>query len=206
MKRPITTLTVPLALALFVTACGGDDDGSTDGTGESEGGSDGTGSTDGGDGEGDSDGPGSTGGGDGGATAGDPTSGGDPSTGGDSSTGGATSGGETGDPTATGGGGTGFASDVYPIIAANCSCHVEGAPNDLAMPDAQTAYGNLVDVMSPRVEKVRVVPGDSASSYIIEKLTTDPPQAGERMPRGRDPLSDADIATIAAWIDDGANP
>lgn len=204
----MTRLTLSLALTVSLAACGDDGGDDTDGAGTTDattddGGSDGT---DAGDGDGDSDDSsdpsgGSTGDDSAGSTDGTDDSGG--STGGDGTGGGGSDGGSDG---GTGGGGMSFASDVYPIIAANCSCHVNGAPADLSMADAATAHGNLVGMMSSRVDKIRVVAGDSASSYVIEKLTMDPPEAGDRMPKDNPMLGQGDIDTIAAWIDSGANP
>jgi len=58
---------------------------------------------------------------------------------------------------------------------------------------------------------IRVVPGDSASSYLIHKLTEDVPCSGARMPRPSEfgPANRLDataIATIRRWIDEGAHP
>jgi hypothetical protein len=56
---------------------------------------------------------------------------------------------------------------------------------------------------------VRVKPGDPEHSYLYRKVADSQPCDGERMPhRGMVltvmPLPDADIATIRAWIADGA--
>ncbi len=80
------------------------------------------------------------------------------------------------------GGGTSFSHDVAPIFQANCSrCH--GA----SITDYNTLTGSGL-----------IVSGDSQNSHIIQIL-----QAGI-MPRGGRRLSDADIQTIANWIDAGA--
>jgi hypothetical protein len=99
---------------------------------------------------------------------------------------------------------------VYgPIIAANCSCHVSGAPAGLAMPDAATAYTNLVGVTATQNDTMpRVDPNDSANSYIWHKVSgthLDVGGSGVQMPRNRAPLGQADIDALAAWIDAGAN-
>ena len=51
---------------------------------------------------------------------------------------------ESGDGDGDGDGDLSFEADVYPIISANCSCHVLGAPAMLAMPDAATAHMLLI--------------------------------------------------------------
>jgi hypothetical protein len=48
-----------------------------------------------------------------------------------------------------------------------------------------------------------IVPGDPQSSYIIEKLQANP-RSGQQMPLQREPLSEADVELIAAWIREGA--
>ena len=50
----------------------------------------------------------------------------------------------------------------------------------------------------------RINPGRPDESYLIEKITSDSPSVGERMPLGGNPLSDTDIDTIRNWILDGA--
>jgi hypothetical protein len=49
----------------------------------------------------------------------------------------------------------------------------------------------------------RVVAGSSATSLLYLKVAGNPP-CGSRMPRGRTPLSAANIALIKNWIDQGA--
>lgn len=48
-----------------------------------------------------------------------------------------------------------------------------------------------------------VVPGDADSSDLYLVLVSDDPD--EFMPRGLNPLSDAQIALVRGWIDDGAS-
>ncbi|HMQ15893.1 MAG TPA: hypothetical protein PKC49_07965, partial [Phycisphaerae bacterium] len=102
-----------------------------------------------------------------------------------------------------------FATDIVPILTAHCAgCHSPGGfaftfiTMDLR---AANAYQDLVGVASVQASgRVRIVPGDAAASYLIEKVTQDQPQVGARMPLNRDPLSDADIARLREWIDAGA--
>ena len=104
-----------------------------------------------------------------------------------------------------------FATDVYPIIEANCSCHVEGGQGGLQMPDAATAYGNLVDVPSNNGanDDDRVEPGDPAASFLWQKVDPDhdlEPGEGARMPDGAPELNPPELAIIEAWITGGAQP
>lgn len=48
-----------------------------------------------------------------------------------------------------------------------------------------------------------IIPGDPDASYLMEKLLPSP-RLGQRMPSGRDPLSEADLAMLRTWILDGA--
>jgi len=91
-----------------------------------------------------------------------------------------------------------FGGDVWPVLAARCvECH-----------NADTQEGNL-RLDSP--EGIRaggeygaiVVPGKPDESTMFELITkehTDP----DRMPNKGEPLGDAEIATIKAWIEQGA--
>jgi hypothetical protein len=85
----------------------------------------------------------------------------------------------------------------------------------LSMPDAATAYGNLVGVPSSQEPNLdRVEAGDALNSYIYQKITAT--QAGlgvgnVQMPNtgtvmSLNPLSDPDMMTFQAWIDAGAAP
>jgi mono/diheme cytochrome c family protein len=49
-----------------------------------------------------------------------------------------------------------------------------------------------------------IEPGSPNTSPIVDKISNENPQEGERMPLNRQPLSDAEIDSIIAWIDDGA--
>ncbi len=115
----------------------------------------------------------------------------------------------TTDTTTTTDGGMGFAADVYPIISASCSCHLNGPKAGLEMPDAETAYANLVDVDSTQAPGVlRVAPDMPGASYIINKIEgthQDVGGKGNQMPPGG-PLSPDKVMTFKDWIADGAMP
>lgn len=93
------------------------------------------------------------------------------------------------------------------IIAPRCSgqpglCHNGQFEPNLSTP--ANAYAYLVN--RPALERptlLRVNPGDAASSVLIDKLRG---RAGvaTRMPLGAEPLAEAEIAAIEAWIDGGA--
>lgn len=75
----------------------------------------------------------------------------------------------------------------------------------IAYDDKEGAYQNLVGFVSTSTlcaGMTLVVPGDSQASLLIQKFGENPP-CGMRMPIGA-PLSEAHVAQIAAWIDNGA--
>jgi hypothetical protein len=106
--------------------------------------------------------------------------------------------------------GVDFKTQIQPIFDQNCAlsgCHASGSASGGMVLDAGQSYTNLVNVTSTEVAPdKRVVPGKSTASYIIEKLTHNPPRSGERMPLGGDPLPDTEINLIKTWIDEGAKP
>src|SRR5205085_12460463 len=86
-------------------------------------------------------------------------------------------------------------------------CHsAEYATQDLIL-EAGQAYANIVNVESVEVgPRKRVEPGNSAASFLYEKISTPQPTSGDRMPYGANPLSADKIALIKTWIDEGAKP
>jgi mono/diheme cytochrome c family protein len=96
-------------------------------------------------------------------------------------------------------------ADVYAIFAAGCSpCHTTGTSGGLGLGSPTAAYANLVGVASSSAacsSRVRAIPGDSASSYVIAKLRGETGICGSPMPRNRPALPEEQIASIAAWID-----
>jgi hypothetical protein len=111
-------------------------------------------------------------------------------------------------------------SDLQPILDGACAgnCHADTSGGCLAAPVsglslcASEARDALVNVASREVTgQLLVSPGDSARSYLLRKLlaTADggpiATTRGEREPPG-DPLTQDQLATIAAWIDGGALP
>jgi hypothetical protein len=101
--------------------------------------------------------------------------------------------------------------DVQPIFEANCifaGCHGASAPQlEQDLSSAQKTLASVVNVRSVEVDTLmRVKPGDSANSYLFQKISQDSPQVGTRMPQGFPPLSDTQIQLIQRWIDGGAMP
>jgi hypothetical protein len=105
---------------------------------------------------------------------------------------------------------------TYDVVAtrvfSNCttrSCHSEiGRKGNLILTPDQ-AYGMLVDQPAANSAaagrgKKRVVPGDPAASFLMQKLTSPAPDEGSRMPLSGEPLSSEDLDLLRRWIADGA--
>jgi hypothetical protein len=94
-----------------------------------------------------------------------------------------------------------FQKDVQPIFDHNCiSCHPNSGNMSLLEGEA---YDNLVDVISPVYNLVRVSPFKADSSVICFKLHGIE-GFGHLMPLNGIPLEDAEIKLIEDWIDQGA--
>lgn len=97
-----------------------------------------------------------------------------------------------------------FSEDIQPIFNGNCAvsgCHdsatqesgVNFSSYDAALSSMGVQYGTEV-----------INPGNPNNSPIVDKISNENPEFGERMPLNRQPLSDAEIDSIFAWINDGA--
>jgi hypothetical protein len=66
-------------------------------------------------------------------------------------------------------------------------------------------HASLVGVASrQKPAAIRVVPGDSASSYLIQKIEGRADIVGTRMPQRGPYLTDGQVAIIKRWIELGA--
>ena len=94
-----------------------------------------------------------------------------------------------------------YQADIKPILEAKCvSCHVPGGAG-------YEKSGLRMDSHEALLKGTRfgavVVPGSSVSSTLY-RLVSGQADPSIRMPHGSASLPDADVATIAAWIDQGA--
>lgn len=87
-----------------------------------------------------------------------------------------------------------FVRDIQPILQTNCAgCH--GATKQMAQ----------LRLDNKRLAARVIVPGQSAQSRLVKRITVDDSQHGEpRMPKGGAPLAPAQIELIKRWIDEGA--
>ena len=93
-----------------------------------------------------------------------------------------------------------FDRDIRPILAEACfGCHGPNASSrqaDLRLDVPEGAFGDRGRFGGPVI-----VPGNAAESILVHRITTE--DVRERMPRGRDPVTDDQVATIRQWIDQG---
>ncbi len=93
-----------------------------------------------------------------------------------------------------------FADDIQPILSGNCvGCHGEGGNGGLDMRPG-VSYGNLVGVAANGGTGNRVEPGDTAASFLYQRLSDT--GGGGMPPTG--PLPAETVAKVAEWINDGA--
>lgn len=109
----------------------------------------------------------------------------------------------------TGGDALSYAADIQPIFDDNCGCHSSGSLGDplFLLPDGYDAIVDVPSIEAPMMDYVE--PGSAADSYLVAKLRGTQMQAGGsgvQMPMNADPLPEATIVMIEAWIDAGAEP
>jgi hypothetical protein len=102
---------------------------------------------------------------------------------------------------------TSFAADIQPIFDASCiSCHATGGIADLILHlNSGESFAALVNAASVQNAALTlVVPSNSTSSLLLQKVSSGSPPVGARMPILGFPLSQADLDAIENWIDQGA--
>jgi hypothetical protein len=103
-----------------------------------------------------------------------------------------------------------FEDEVQKIFNARCAtCHSVGGFADVRGIRALLTTGDSYDLIvnQPSVQDpdlTIVVPGDSANSLLFEKISSDAPTVGARMPLGGPEMPAAEIEVIRRWIDEGA--
>lgn len=102
----------------------------------------------------------------------------------------------------------GIQASVFDISCAFSGCH--GAQGSLGggleLSSAAISAANLIDVPSTEVNGLRVAPGDTNASYLIDKLLgVNLAPDTVRMPNSSQVLCDAKIQAVEAWVADGAN-
>ena len=91
-----------------------------------------------------------------------------------------------------------FNKQIQPMLATKClMCHSQEKRS------GGLSLGTYSDALDGGRSGAVIHPGSSAKSLIMERITG---AMEPRMPFGGKPLSDAEIATIKTWIDEGARP
>jgi hypothetical protein len=96
-------------------------------------------------------------------------------------------------------------SDVFTASCAFSSCHGSGGGGaaDLDLSEGM-AYAELVDVAAVDApDEILVIPGDSASSYLVKKSAGDASIIGDPMPAPSG-LEAERLQLLKDWIDAGA--
>ena len=103
-----------------------------------------------------------------------------------------------------------FKDQIQPILNTDCfRCHRVNGEADLfgiaLQVGEEVAFELLVNQPSSLDANLTlVVPGDAASSLLFNKVASDTPPTGARMPLREAPLSAESIELIRDWIDQGA--
>jgi hypothetical protein len=85
-----------------------------------------------------------------------------------------------------------FAHDIVPLLQARCGeCHTGG----------KVKGSFSLDTREDVLKKKAVVPGKSAESELIRRVTSTDPE--ERMPAKGEPLTAKQVELLKAWIDQG---
>jgi len=92
-----------------------------------------------------------------------------------------------------------FTYDVKPIFELNCiECHGQNGSANLNL----STYEDLMSGESNNGPVV--IPYQPENSLLYQKIASDNPPIGQRMPYGRNQLSHSDISIIEQWILEGA--
>lgn len=103
-----------------------------------------------------------------------------------------------------------YAGDIQPMLSARCaSCHQEGGLADLVGITMRTtpneAPASMVNQPSAQNAALTlIVPGNADASLVYQKVSSDSPPVGMRMPSLGAPLTSEELASLRDWINQGA--
>jgi hypothetical protein len=101
-----------------------------------------------------------------------------------------------------------LAANVIAPKCASAACHSGNPPAAWPALDPDVSYQEIVGIASQQLATMNLVePYDSTSSYFVLKLRGTAGDAGgiaSPMPIGDSALDESEIASIEAWIDNGA--
>lgn len=91
--------------------------------------------------------------------------------------------------------------NIQQIFTANCtSCHGGTGESGVRLNN----YQNVVESVGNQYNQLVVQAGDAGASPLVDKIESDNPQFGVRMPQNGPYLSDQRISQIRTWINNGA--
>ena len=92
-----------------------------------------------------------------------------------------------------------YSQQIQPIFTSRCiACH--GSESGLNL----SSWTALMNSVGNQYGENIVVPGDAEASPLFEKVQSNNPELGQRMPLNSAPLSGNQIELIRAWINEGA--
>ena len=90
---------------------------------------------------------------------------------------------------------------LRPTCGQSATCHASGSvKGGLSFATADESYAML---LGQNGAPARVTAGNASCSPLMERIMSDDPSY--RMPRGSNPLSEAETCAITKWIANGAN-
>jgi hypothetical protein len=94
-----------------------------------------------------------------------------------------------------------FSNHIQPILNNSCtSCHGAQGLSGVSL----TSYNNVINSTGDCYQTLIVIPDEPGESPIVEKIVSNNPECGERMPVGGPFLSNAQVQAIQTWIQEGA--
>lgn len=97
-----------------------------------------------------------------------------------------------------------YSKDIQPIFNSSCAlggCHDSGTSRSGVN---LSSYNSAINSIGARYDTLIILPGNPSGSPIVDKISNNNPQFGQRMPLSGSALSSARIDSIFAWIEDGA--
>lgn len=94
-------------------------------------------------------------------------------------------------------------TNVQEIFNGSCGgtdCHISSPQSGVQL----DSYENVMESEGDQYGELVVQEGDAEGSPLVDKIESDNPEYGVRMPEGGPYLSDDEIELIKEWIDDGA--
>lgn len=96
-----------------------------------------------------------------------------------------------------------YAEDIQPIFDASCggaACHIDNEESGVEL----TTYDDVMSSEGAQYGEPIVDPGNPDGSPLVDKISSENPEFGARMPAQGDALSEDEIDRIRGWINEGA--